>query len=82
MMGTDDAPDIFFSFSGESLNKYVRAGHVLNLESYYEEDSEWNESLFPLQRIHLKMKKVFMLYLLGLLQSKWCITKIYLMNIR
>ena len=30
MMGTDDAPDIFFSFSGESLNKYVRAGHVLN----------------------------------------------------
>ena len=44
MMGTDDAPDIFFSFSGESLNKYVRAGHVLDLESYYEEDSEWNES--------------------------------------
>lgn len=47
MMGTDDAPDIFFSFSGESLNKYVRAGHVLDLESYYEEDSEWNESFVP-----------------------------------
>lgn len=47
MLGADDAPDIFFSWSGEFGQKFARAGSVLDLTSYYEEDSAWKDSFIP-----------------------------------
>lgn len=44
MLGTDDAPDIFFSWGGESAYKFVRAGLVQDLTQYYEEDSAWKDN--------------------------------------
>lgn len=44
MLGTDDAPDIFFSWSGEFGQKFIRAGSVLDLSEYYEADAEWKDS--------------------------------------
>lgn len=44
MLGADDAPDIFFSWSGEFAYKFARAGSALDLTEYYEEDSEWKDS--------------------------------------
>ncbi|MCI6019632.1 MAG: extracellular solute-binding protein [Clostridiales bacterium] len=44
MLGADDAPDIFFSWSGEFAQKFVRAGSVLDLTEYFDSDSEWKDS--------------------------------------
>ena len=44
MLGADDAPDIFFSWSGEFAYKFARAGSALDLTEYYEEDPEWKDS--------------------------------------
>ena len=47
MLGAEDAPDIFFSWSGEYAQKFVRAGSVLDLTQYYDEDSQWKDSFIP-----------------------------------
>ncbi|MDD3173428.1 MAG: sugar ABC transporter substrate-binding protein [Herbinix sp.] len=47
MLGADDAPDIFFSWSGESAYKFVRAGSVLDLSEYLDKDSEWADTFIP-----------------------------------
>lgn len=44
MLGADDAPDIFFSWSGEFAYKFARAGSALDLMEYYEADPEWKDS--------------------------------------
>ena len=44
MLGADEAPDIFFSWSGEFAYKFARAGSALDLTQYYEEDPEWKDS--------------------------------------
>lgn len=44
MLGTNDAPDIFFTWVGEYLNKFSRNDLVMDLEPYYTEDSEWKDS--------------------------------------
>ncbi|WMJ86065.1 ABC transporter substrate-binding protein [Anaerocolumna sp. MB42-C2] len=36
-----DMPDIFFSWSGEYLKKFVRAGKAIDLTTYLEKDSDW-----------------------------------------
>lgn len=47
MLGADEAPDIFFSWSGEFGQKFARAGSVLDLSKYYDEDSQWKDSFIP-----------------------------------
>ena len=44
MLGADNAPDIFFSWSGEFAYKFARAGSALDLMEYYEADPEWKDS--------------------------------------
>lgn len=44
MLGADNAPDIFFSWSGEFGQKFARAGSVLDLSAYYDGDSQWKDS--------------------------------------
>lgn len=44
MLGADEAPDIFFSWSGEFGQKFARAGSVLDLSPYYEADGAWKDS--------------------------------------
>lgn len=47
MLGADDAPDIFFSWSGEFAYKFARTGSVMDLSKYYEADGEWKDSFIP-----------------------------------
>lgn len=47
MLGADDAPDIYFSWSGEYAFKFARAGSAMDLTEYYEADPEWKESFVP-----------------------------------
>jgi len=42
-----DAPDVFFGFSGEYLNQFVREGKVLDLTPYWEKDKAWADSYMP-----------------------------------
>ncbi len=44
MLGADEAPDIFFSWSGETAFKFARAGSAMDLTKYFEEDSQWKDS--------------------------------------
>ncbi len=44
MLGANDAPDIFFSWSGEFAYKFARANKAIDLSKYYEEDTKWKES--------------------------------------
>ena len=45
LMGAGDAPDIFFSWSGEFAQKFIRNNAVLDLTPYLEEDSAWKDSI-------------------------------------
>lgn len=47
MLGGGDVPDVFFSWSGEFLGKFVNSGAVLDLSKYYEEDDAWKSSFIP-----------------------------------
>lgn len=47
MAAGGDMPDIFFSWSGEYLKKFARAGLVADLTPYLEADSEWREGFLP-----------------------------------
>ncbi len=37
ILGTENAPDVFFTWPGEFTNRFIRAGHVLDLTPYMEE---------------------------------------------
>lgn len=45
LMGTDDQPDIFFSWSGEFAKKFIRSGNTLDLTPYLEASPEWKDSI-------------------------------------
>ena len=51
MLGSDEAPDMFFTLSGDYLYKFQRAGSVLDLTKYYENDSEWNDSFIASAKV-------------------------------
>ncbi|RGT71012.1 ABC transporter substrate-binding protein [Mediterraneibacter massiliensis] len=40
-------PDIFFAWGGECLNRFSRAGKILDLTPYMDEDTEWRDSFLP-----------------------------------
>ncbi len=44
LLGSADAPDIFFTWSGERIMQYVRSGNALDITKYLDEDSEWKDS--------------------------------------
>lgn len=44
LLGSADAPDIFFTWSGERIMQYVRSGNSMDITKYFEEDSEWKDS--------------------------------------
>lgn len=47
LLGSDDAPDIFFTWSGERTMQYVRSGNAMDISKYLEEDSDWKNSFNP-----------------------------------
>lgn len=42
-----DLPDIFFAWGGECLNRFSRAGRLLDLTPYMEDDTEWRDGFLP-----------------------------------
>lgn len=48
VLGTDEAPDVFFSWPGEFTNRFIRADKVLDITPYLEEDG-WLETFIPSQ---------------------------------
>lgn len=42
-----ELPDIFFAWGGECLNRFSRAGRLLDLTPYMDKDTEWKESFLP-----------------------------------
>ncbi|TCL42464.1 ABC transporter substrate-binding protein [Harryflintia acetispora] len=44
LMASNDPPDVFFSFPGEFLNKFVREGLVYDLAEEYEKNTAWQEN--------------------------------------
>lgn len=43
LLGSDDAPDIFFTWSGERITQYVDSGNALDITKYLDEDKEWKD---------------------------------------
>ena len=48
VLGTDEAPDVFFTWPGEFTNRFIRAEKVLDITPYLEEDG-WLETYIPSQ---------------------------------
>ncbi|MFP7298612.1 ABC transporter substrate-binding protein [Neobacillus niacini] len=46
-LGSDNPPDIFFTWAGEYGKKFIRDGIALDLTSYVEEDKEWSDQIIP-----------------------------------
>ena len=47
ILGSTEAPDIFFTWSGERIQQYVDTGNALDLTKYLDEDTEWRNSFNP-----------------------------------
>ena len=44
LLGGSEAPDIYFTWSGERLQNFVDAGNALDISSYLDDDSDWKKS--------------------------------------
>ncbi len=49
IMGTDDQPDIFFSWVGDFTNRFIREGLLMDLTDAFNKDQAWKDSLMPEQ---------------------------------
>ena len=49
VVGSDECPDIFFSFCGEFSERFIREGLLLDLTPYMEADPDWKASLMETQ---------------------------------
>ena len=47
LLGSDSAPDIFFTWSGERIQQYVDTGNAMDISKYLTEDQEWMKSFNP-----------------------------------
>ncbi len=47
LMSSDNPPDVFFSFAGEFLNKFIREGLVYDLADEYNSNKDWQEAWNP-----------------------------------
>lgn len=45
LMGTEDQPDVFFSWSGEFAQKFVRSNNVLDLTDALNQDTAWRDGI-------------------------------------
>ncbi|MCD8324352.1 MAG: extracellular solute-binding protein [Clostridiales bacterium] len=48
-LASNDAPDIYFAWSGVYAENFADGGRVLDLTSYIEEDTEWSDGIFENQ---------------------------------
>lgn len=51
VVGSDDCPDIFFSWGGEFSERFIRENLIMDLTPYMEEDTAWKDSLLPTQMV-------------------------------
>lgn len=51
VVGSDQAPDIFFSWGGEFSERFIRENLILNLNPYLEKDAKWKDSLLDTQMV-------------------------------
>ncbi|QRG70583.1 extracellular solute-binding protein [Brevibacillus choshinensis] len=51
LLGTNNPPDIYFSWSGEYAYKFVRGGKALDLTNYAQQDKAWSEQLMASQLV-------------------------------
>lgn len=49
LMASNNPPDIYFSWSGEYAEKFVRAGRALDLTKYVQDDKAWSDSIIQSQ---------------------------------
>ena len=73
-----DLPDIFFAWGGECLNRFSRAGRILDLTPYMEKDQEWRDSFLPSFLSSSVYEDKNMLSHIEVLYSTCCITSRYL----
>ncbi|MEY8353944.1 extracellular solute-binding protein [Lachnospiraceae bacterium 54-53] len=51
VVGSDECPDIFFSWGGEFSERFIRENLILDLTPYMEKDGAWKDSLLPTQMV-------------------------------
>lgn len=51
VVGSDEAPDIFFSWGGEFSQRFIREKLILDLNPYLEKDVKWKDSLLDTQMV-------------------------------
>lgn len=49
VVGSDECPDIFFSWGGEFSERFIREDLIFDLTPYMEKDTQWKDSLLPTQ---------------------------------
>ncbi len=49
VVGSEDTPDIFFSWVGDFTERFIREGLILDLNPYMEADPAWKDSFIPSQ---------------------------------
>ncbi|MDF2679162.1 MAG: sugar transporter substrate-binding protein [Brevibacillus sp.] len=57
LLGTNNPPDIYFSWSGEYAYKFIRGGKALDLTSYAQEDKAWSDQLMESQLVPFSLDK-------------------------
>ncbi|MFR3730349.1 ABC transporter substrate-binding protein [Lacrimispora sp.] len=49
VVGSDECPDIFFSWGGEFSERFIRENLIMDLTPYMDKDPEWKDSLLTTQ---------------------------------
>ena len=49
LLGSQNPPDVFFSWAGEYGQKFIRDGVALDLTKYYQDDTKWSDQLISSQ---------------------------------
>jgi raffinose/stachyose/melibiose transport system substrate-binding protein len=49
LLGSQNPPDVFFTWAGEYGQKFIRDGVALDLTKYYEDDKAWSDKLIGSQ---------------------------------
>ena len=52
VIGTEEQPDIFYSWAGEFTERFIREDLILDLTPYLEADPEWADSLIDSQMVN------------------------------
>ncbi len=52
VVGTEEEPDIYYSWAGEFSERFIREGLILDLTPYLEADTAWADSLIESQMVN------------------------------